>query len=62
MARKSGGAGDIGSRSNIRDTFYDDWIASDYYNDQANIDGNNSVLAPMGRPAGRATTTASGSR
>ena len=31
-------------RSNIRDTFYDDWIASDYGPDQANIDGAKSVL------------------
>ncbi len=39
-----GGAGDLGNRSNIRDTFYDDWIASSYYSDQANIDGAKSVL------------------
>ncbi len=42
---QSGGAGDLGNRSNIRDTFYDDWIASDYYSDQANIDGAKSVLS-----------------
>ncbi len=40
-----GGAGDLGNRSNIRDTFYDDWIASSHYADQANIDGAKSVLA-----------------
>ncbi|HEX4086186.1 MAG TPA: hypothetical protein VHY22_14820 [Chthoniobacteraceae bacterium] len=39
-----GGAGDIGWRSNIHDTFYDDWIASDYGPDQANIAGAKSVL------------------
>ena len=39
-----GGTGDLVSRSNIHDTFYDDWIASDYGSDQANIDGAKSVL------------------
>ncbi|MDQ2919172.1 MAG: hypothetical protein M3R10_04760, partial [Verrucomicrobiota bacterium] len=38
------GAGDIGGRSDIRDSIRNDWIASDYYNDQANIVGANSVL------------------
>ena len=38
------GAGDIGGRSDIRDSIRNDWIASDYYNDQANITGANSVL------------------
>ena len=47
-----GGAGDLGNRSNIRDTFYDDWIASDYYADQANIDGSQERARPMGGPAG----------
>jgi hypothetical protein len=38
------GAGDIGGRSDIRDTFYDDFIASDYYKDQSSIAGDKSVL------------------
>ena len=38
------GAGDIGGRSDIRDSIRNDWIASDYYGDQAGIAGNNSVL------------------
>jgi len=38
------GAGDIGGRSDIRDTIRNDWIASDYYLDQPNIVGANSVL------------------
>lgn len=31
------GAGDIGGRSDIRDTIYDDWIAEDYWRDQGYI-------------------------
>ena len=38
------GAGDIGGRSDIRDSIRNDWIASDYYLDQQNIDGAKSVL------------------
>ncbi|MBV9617685.1 MAG: hypothetical protein JO201_00600, partial [Verrucomicrobia bacterium] len=38
------GAGDIGGRSDIRDSIRNDWIASDYYADQPNIVGANSVL------------------
>ncbi|MDQ6624784.1 MAG: alpha-amylase family glycosyl hydrolase, partial [Verrucomicrobiota bacterium] len=38
------GLGDIGGRSDIRDAIRNDWIASDYYLDQASIAGNNSVL------------------
>ncbi len=38
------GAGDIGGRSDIRDTIRDDYIASDYYLDQINIRGSKSVL------------------
>jgi hypothetical protein len=41
---ESGGPGDLVVRSNIHDTFYDDWIASDYGSDQASINGANSVL------------------
>ncbi|MGI8431186.1 MAG: hypothetical protein ACR2MW_02700, partial [Chthoniobacterales bacterium] len=38
------GAGDIGGRSDIRDSIRNDGIASDYYQDQPNISGANSVL------------------
>ncbi len=38
------GPGDIGGRSDIRDSIYDDWIASDYYKDQTAISGAGSVL------------------
>jgi hypothetical protein len=38
------GPGDIGGRSDIRDSIRNDWIASDYYLDQQNIDGAKSVL------------------
>jgi len=37
------GAGDIGGRSDIRDTLTDSWIASDYWGDQTYI-AQNSVL------------------
>ena len=33
----SAGAGDIGGRNDIRDTFYDDYMAEDYYDAQAGI-------------------------
>jgi len=35
----SAGAGDIGGRNDIRDTFYDDYMAEDYYSSQAGIPG-----------------------
>ena len=38
------GPGDIGGRSDIRDSIRNDYIASDYYQDQPNIAGANSVL------------------
>ncbi|NQU11303.1 hypothetical protein HQ590_10960, partial [bacterium] len=38
------GAGDIGGRTDLRDTIDDDWLASDYWKDQVNIAGNKSVL------------------
>ena len=38
------GAGNIGGRSDIRDAIRNDWITSDYWQDQANIGGANSVL------------------
>lgn len=38
------GAGDIGGRSDIRDTIRTDWLAEDYYDAQAGLSGANSVL------------------
>jgi len=38
------GAGDIGGRSDVRDTIRTNGLASDYWQDQANISGANSVL------------------
>ncbi len=38
------GAGDLGGRTDIRDTIYDDYLASDYYGDQAGISGAGSKL------------------
>lgn len=38
------GLGDIGGRSDIRDTIYDDWIASDHWRAQSTIGGDGSVL------------------
>jgi hypothetical protein len=38
------GLGDIGGRSDIRDTIYDDFIASSYFKDQSQISGAGSVL------------------
>ena len=38
------GAGDLGGRTDIRDTIYDDYLASDYYADQAAISGAGSQL------------------
>lgn len=47
------GGGDLGGRSDIRDTIYDDFIASDYYGDQAAISGAGSKLQGyFGRTAG----------
>jgi hypothetical protein len=37
------GAGDLGGRTDIRDTIYDDWLAEDYWRDQSYI-GLNSEL------------------
>lgn len=37
------GLGDIGGRTDIRDTIYDDWLAEDYWRDQGYI-GENSEL------------------
>lgn len=47
------GPGNIGGRSDIRDSIYDDWIASDYYQDQAALAGAGSTLQSwMGLKAG----------
>jgi hypothetical protein len=47
------GPGDIGGRGDIRDTIYDDFIASDYYGDQAALRGSGSRLQGyFGRQAG----------
>ena len=37
------GAGDIGGRSDIRDSIYDDWIAEDYWRDQGYISQNSEL-------------------
>ena len=52
------GAGDLGGRSDIRDTIYDDFLASDYFKDQSNLAGDKSVLTAWfssrpDQPAGR---------
>ncbi len=39
------GAGNIGGRSDIRDCIYNDYIASDYYGDQAALAGTGSCPA-----------------
>ncbi len=38
------GAGDIGGRSDVRDAIYNDYLASDYYEDQKYISGANAIL------------------
>ena len=38
------GRGDIGGRSDIRDSIYDDFIASSYFRDQSRISGDKSIL------------------
>ncbi len=40
----NGGAGEIGGRNDIRDSIYDDGIASDYWRDQSGLAGDLSVL------------------
>jgi len=37
------GAGDIGGRTDIRDTIYDDWLAEDYWRDQGYISENSEL-------------------
>lgn len=50
----SAGAGDIGGRNDIRDTFYDDYMAEDYYASQAGIPGTLNSHFSGGLKAGRA--------
>ena len=38
------GAGDIGGRSDVRDSIRNDFIASSYYKDQSNLSGDKSIL------------------
>lgn len=40
----SPGAGDIGGRSDVRDSIRNDFIASSYYKDQSNLSGDKSIL------------------
>jgi len=50
----SAGAGDIGGRNDIRDTFYDDYMAEDYYSSQAGIPGTLNSRFSGSLKAGRA--------
>jgi len=43
------GTGDIAGRNDIRDTIADDWIASDYWKDQSNIQLNGKLSYYFGR-------------
>ena len=43
------GSGDIPGRNDIRDTIYDDWLASDYWKDQDNIRINGKLANYFGR-------------
>lgn len=42
------GAGDLGGRSDIRDTIYDDWLAEDYWRDQNYISQNSELRTWFG--------------
>ncbi|MGA0848692.1 MAG: hypothetical protein ACO3RX_01960, partial [Chthoniobacterales bacterium] len=46
---QSGGSGDIAGRNDIRDTIYDDWLASDWWRDQDNIILNGKLSGYFGR-------------
>ena len=46
---QAGGTGDIPGRNDIRDTIYDDWIASDWWRDQDNIILNGKLANWFGR-------------
>jgi len=43
------GTGDLSARNDIRDTIYDDWLASDYWKDQDNIRINGKLANYFGR-------------
>jgi hypothetical protein len=46
---QSGGSGDLPGRNDIRDTIYDDYLASDYWKDQDNIRLNGKLANYFGR-------------
>jgi hypothetical protein len=46
---QSGGSGDIAGRNDIRDTIYDDYLASDWWRDQDNIILNGKLSGYFGR-------------
>jgi len=46
---QAGGPGDIPGRNDIRDTIYDDWLASDFWRDQDNIRINGKLSGYFGR-------------
>ncbi len=46
---QAGGTGDIAGRNDIRDTIYDDWVASDWWRDQDNIILNGKLANWFGR-------------
>ncbi len=48
---ETGGSGDISGRNDIRDTIYDDWLASDWWRDQDNIILNGKLSGYFGRNA-----------
>jgi hypothetical protein len=45
----AGGTGDLAGRNDIRDTIYDDWLASDWWRDQDNIILNGKLTGYFGR-------------
>jgi hypothetical protein len=46
------GTGDITGRNDIRDTIYDDYLASDWWRDQSNITLNGKLAGYFGRSSG----------
>ena len=46
-ANSGSGAGDLGGRNDIRDSIYDDWLAEDYWSDQAHIAANGKLSSYM---------------
>ncbi len=45
------GPGDIGGRNDLRDSITDDWVCSDYWRDQGNIQLNGKLYSWVGRNA-----------